>query len=513
MNNSRTVNSARNVAASIGGQFVGNLLRFVCRTVFIYTLGKQYLGISGLYTNILTLLSMTELGFSTAVAYSLYKPLVEEDHDTIRSLMAFYRKCYRIIGLVIFGVGLCLMPFLPRLMNGATDVINIYEYYLLYLIQTVVSYLFFAYKATLLQADQKKYLYDLTNYLVLAVTLILQTIVLVVWKSFFVYTVLAILGNIAFNAITAWMTDRRYPYLKEKAQPLKPELRSDIFSRVYAMALYKICGSVGTATDSLIISAFEGIVMVGLFENYDLVMKVAQSLFSSVFKAFSASVGNLFASEKRERSEFVFRCLNLLCNVTVVLCSALFLGLFQPLIRVWIGEDYLLPQAVLVIMVFNFATNYLQSAVQIYREATGVFVKGKYRAAATVILNLVLSLILVRYWGIAGVLMGSIISRMATTGWYDVCLLYHDAFGASPVKFFRDFAAALLILSGAGLATWFAAGSLPLLWWPAVLLRFVMSAGIPMLAFWLLYGRSEEWKYVQSRIAGILTGLFQRVRK
>ena len=154
----RTKNSLRNAAVSTAGQIVNGLLRFVCRTVFIYTLGKEYLGISSLYTNVLTILSLSELGFSAAVTYSLYEPLATGDEESIRSLMAFFRKVYRLVGLAVLALGLCLMPFLPHLMTGVTDKVNIYHYYLLYLAQPVISYLFFAYKAVLLSADQKGYL-------------------------------------------------------------------------------------------------------------------------------------------------------------------------------------------------------------------------------------------------------------------------------------------------------------------------------------------------------------------
>lgn len=160
---SRTTNSLRNASAAIGGQLLNNLLRFVCRTVFIHTLGREYLGISSLYTNVLTILSITELGFSTAVTYSLYEPLAKDDRPAVRAIMAFFRKAYRAVGLAVLLLGLALMPFLPHLMTGVTDKVNIYQYYLLYLAETVVSYLFFAYKSTLLIADQKKYAAELVS--------------------------------------------------------------------------------------------------------------------------------------------------------------------------------------------------------------------------------------------------------------------------------------------------------------------------------------------------------------
>ena len=198
---SRTTKSLRNAAVSTGGQILNSLLKFACRTVFIYTLGKDYLGISSLYTNVLTILSLSELGFSTAVTYSLYEPLAKGDREMTRSLMAFFRKVYRIVGLTVLLLGLCLMPFLPRLMTGVTDKVNIYHYYLIYLAQPVISYLFFAYKAVMLSADQKGYISGTVSIFCNLALNLMKILVLVVWRSFFLYTAVAIVTQIAQNII------------------------------------------------------------------------------------------------------------------------------------------------------------------------------------------------------------------------------------------------------------------------------------------------------------------------
>lgn len=297
---SRTGNSLKNIASAIGGQMLNNLLRFVCRTAFIYTLGKEYLGISGLYANILTLLSVSELGFASAITYSLYKPLAENNIPEIRALMGFFKKAYRIIGMVIFGLGLALMPFLPKLMNGTTEAVNIYEYYLLYLIQTVVSYLFFAYKGTLLVADQKRYLLDTVSYVVQVAMNLVQIAILVVLRSFLLYTIVSILSNMIQNIAAAWMADRRYPWLKEPAEPLPPEKRKEVFRQVYASSLYRISNVVGIATDNLVISANISVLMVGLYDNYNMIIQVIQRLLSGLLQSFTASLGNYYASESKE---------------------------------------------------------------------------------------------------------------------------------------------------------------------------------------------------------------------
>ena len=296
---SRTKNSLFNIMASIGGQLLTNVLRWICRMVFIYTLGKEYLGISSLYTNILTILSLSELGLGSAITYSLYKPLAENDTETIRSLMAFFKKAYRWIGIAVLILGLCLMPFLPYLMTGSTDVINIYLYYLLYLAQTVVSYLFFAYKSILLTADQKKYIADVVMYILQIVMNAVQIVILFVWRSFFAYTVAVIIYNIIYNMAVAFVVDRKYPYLKETSKKLSREQYKDVFSRVYAMSLYRICNVVGTSTDNLIISANISVIAVGLYDNYYMIIQVIQKMLTGIFQAFTSSLGNFYVLESK----------------------------------------------------------------------------------------------------------------------------------------------------------------------------------------------------------------------
>lgn len=500
---SRTVNSLRNMAASLGGQLITNVLRFVCRTVFMYTLGMEYLGISSLYTNILTLLSIAELGFGTAITYSLYSPLAHGDEEKIRSLMDYFRKAYRVIGLVIFGVGLCLLPFLPQLMSGVTDKVNIYLYYLLYLTQTAVSYLFFAYKAVLLNADQKKYLTDLVQYVVQLLVNVVQILVLIFLRSFLVYTVLAIASAIIQNIVTAMVADRRYPYLKKKAAPLGREERRTIFTQVYATALYRISSAVGTATDNLIISSMISVVTVGVYNNYSEIISVFQSVIMGLVRSFSASVGNLFALESRQKSEFTFRCLNLLNNAVVALCAVGFLGVLQPFVQLW-TSGHVLPVTVLVIVVYNFAMNFMQLVVNIYNEATGVFVHGKYRAVATAVLNLGISIWLTGRIGLAGVFLGTIVSRLLTTFWYDPWLLYRRAFGMPVRGYFLQYGLTLVLISACAALVHLC--GLPLMGHPLLLLlvRGALSLPVTAGAWWLVYHRTPEYAFLRQKVRQVL---------
>ena len=493
---SRTTNSLRNAAVSTGGQILNSLLKFACRTVFIYTLGKEYLGISSLYTNVLTILSLSELGFSTAVTYSLYEPLAKGDRETVRSLMAFFRKVYRIVGLTVLLLGLCLMPFLPRLMTGVTDKVNIYHYYLIYLAQPVISYLFFAYKAVMLSADQKGYISGTVSIFCNLALNLMKILVLVVWRSFFLYTAVAIVTQIAQNIIVSVLVDRRYPYLKKPAKPLASERKKDLYHRVYATFLQKISITVTNATDNLVISAFVGMVAVGLYNNYYLIISTVRSFLSGIFGAMTASLGNLFVTESKERSAFVFRSLNMGGNLLAAICSVCFLVLFQPFILLWAGEEYLLDRFTMWTIVLNFATIYLQSMVQIYRDATGLTVVGKYRSVINAALNLIISVILVKPLGMAGVFLGSVIARLAVNWWFDAWVLHRKGFGCSPVGYYLRYllSLALIVLSYVLVET--LCGGLPEATWANLIIRAVLSVAVTGGLYLAIYGRSEEMKYL-----------------
>lgn len=497
---SRTKNSILNVMTSIGGQLLTNVLRWICRVAFIYTLGKNYLGISSLYSNILTILSLSELGLGSAITYSLYKPLSENDRETVRSLMAFFKNAYRWIGIAVLVLGVCLMPFLPYLMTGSTEVINIYLYYLLYLAQTVVSYLFFAYKAILLTADQKKYIVDVVMYVLQIVMNVVQIIILFIWQSFFAYTAAVIVYNIVQNMVVSFIVDRKYPYLKGPAEKLSKEQRRDVFSRVYAMSLYRISSVVGTATDNLIISSNISVIMVGLYDNYYMIIQVIQKLLKGVFEAFTSSLGNFYVLESRERNEFMFRSLNLANSWLLAFCSVCFAVLLQPFIQLCFGEEYILDYTVVIVIVINFATNYMQNVVQIYIDASGLFVKGKYRAVMTAVLNLGISIILVKCIGLSGVFLGSIISRMVTTWWYDAWLLYRHGFHKSPLPYFRNCLSTTILIIVSTVFVW----RFTMLWqgttWLGIFIKGIMCVVVVNGIYFLIYGRSQEFKYLLSKI-------------
>lgn len=501
---SRAKNSLRNASASFASQLISALLRFACRTAFLYTLGTEYLGIPALYTNVITLLSVSELGFATVITFHLYQPLAKGDHAAVRALMQFYRKVYRVVGVVVLLLGLSLMPALPSLMTGVTDKVNIYLYYLIYLAQTVVSYLFFAYKSVLLVADQKKYLVDTIHCLVQVAFCGLQIGALVIFQSFLWYTLLSVAATAAQNIVAAVVTTKRYPWLRGQAAVLDAPAKKNLFKAAYAMFLQRISVVIGTATDNLIISAFVSNLAVGLYSNYSMVVTTVQVVLSNAVRALTASLGDLYAAGHRERSYRVFRTLQLTLCWVLTVCATCFWVMFRPFILLWAGEACLLDDVTTAVIVMNFLTNFLQLVVLMYRDATGLFVVGKYRSVVNAVLNLGLSLLLVHPLGMMGVLLASIISRLLTNWWFDAYILCSRGFGCSPFWYYGHCACSVLLTV---LCTWLVnllCAGLPEASWTCLLLRAGCSVALPTVAYVVLFGRSVEARDFARRIRSML---------
>jgi len=501
----RTINSFKNIITGISGQVLTIFLQFASRTVFIYVLGKEYLGISALFTNILSILSVTELGIGTAIVYSLYKPLVEKDIKKISSTMNFLKKAYFIVGFTIAVLGLLLMPFLPHIIKGTTGLVNIKLVYLLYLFQSVSSYWFFAYKGALLQADQKKYIANIIRYIVSVITVIAQIVVLILFRSFLSYVLIGVVSHLCINIITARKVDKMYPYLKDnKKETLSKEERRVIYKNLFGVSMYKINSTIVRSTDNIVISMYISTIAVGLYSNYHLIVGTLIRMAKMIFSSFTASVGNLFVSESKERSVFIFKCLSFLSFWLYGFSSICLWILFNPFIILWVGKEYLFAEYIVLVIVLDFLMDGYQQVSISYKDACGLFWQGKYRPIATAVLNIAISIILAPRIGIAGVLLGTIISRLLTTWWFEPWMIYKYAFNRSPIQYFKKYIGFFILVIATGAITQVA--TIPYMENTLFnfMIKFLLCIIIPNSIFFLLFRKSDEFKYILSSIKRIL---------
>ena len=512
----RTKNTIINTITGFGGQLLTVILQFVVRTVFIHTLGKEYLGINGLFHNILSMLSLAELGVGSAIAFRLYKPLANHDEKRVRVLMKFYRLAYKVIGAFILVMGLLLIPFLPRLIKDYDSLeklgINAAFLFVLFLMQSVSSYLFLAYRSTVVTADQKKYILDLIHYAVRVVQAIVQIIVLVVFHSFIAYTAVAIAMAIINSLISGVIAKKRYPqyFLPEKDSLTSAEIK-EMFQDCGALFIYKANGVVVKATDNLVLSSFIGIAAVGIYSNYMLLYRTFVDLIQRIFNASRASMGNLFATETREKQYHFFRVMNLLtallfgtAGVGVAVCG-------NEVIENWIGAEYLLQQPVpILIGIELYFAGILVNLGQV-RGVSGVFRQAWYRPLLGIIVNIIVSITLVQVWGISGVILGTIASYVLTNFLIEPALIYKYAFqGFKPVSdYYKTNVFYMLIAVVVTAADMFICSNLftghGLL--SAIVHILITGISVPAM-FVLISWKKEEGSYLRNKIIWLFKKIF-----
>jgi len=319
---SRTSNSIRNMTVSIAGQMLTVIFQFITRTVFINALGTQYLGITGLFTNIISMLSLTELGVGTAIIYKLYKPIEQNDEHRIYLLMKFYKAVYKIIGIAILVIGLIILPFLKSIIKDDISFVNIYFIFLLYLLQSVASYLFFAYKSALIHANQKEFITTGIGYVFVLISNILQIIALSIFKNFTLYVTISIFTTVAMNMVISIICDRMYPFINKKSNDTidKSEIKQ-IFKDCYALLIYKANAVVLNATDNMVLSTFVGLSIVGIYSNYLMIFTFINTILTKIFSAITAGLGNLHASGDKEHEYEVFKNINFISFVLFTVSS------------------------------------------------------------------------------------------------------------------------------------------------------------------------------------------------
>ena len=434
MANSRTKNTLLNAAGGIVVKLSSMLTAFIVRSVFLYVLGIEYAGVSSVFTDVLTVLSFAELGIGTAITYALYKPIAEHDEQTIAKYMSAYKRIYTTIACVILCIGLCLIPFLNFIITDAPDIVeDLRLIYLLYLLNTSVSYLLI-YKTTFLTAAQKDYLVSKYKVIVSLVKAVVECCILLIFKNFIADLLVSIAFHFIQNYVVAKVAEREYPILKQKSQEkLSDAEKKKISKDVRALALYKVSGTVLNGTDSIITSSFLGTANAGILGNYNLIQNQVYSFVMQLFTATSASIGNLAATSDEEHQYNVFQQMLFVCFWIYCFCATSLWTLFNPFMIVWQHGKHLFAPIVVACLVTEFYIRGMLSPITQFRTSNGLFIQGKYRPVIMAVINIFVSIVLAKLIGMAGIILGTIISRASTQLWYDPWLIYKNVF-KRPVK-------------------------------------------------------------------------------
>ena len=489
------------------------MLNFVVRTIFIYCLNEAYLSVNGLYSNILTVLSLAELGFGSAMVYRMYAPVAVKDYQKAAALLQFYKKIYIIIGVVIFFLGLCVIPFMDYIIKDKPDISGLTLYYILFLVNTSISYWFSSYKASVLYADQKEYIKTNVQNTMAILQSGLQIVLLLLFRKYLLYLLIQLAGNIFLNLYVAHLVDKRYPEIQTyQGASLSAEERVQIRKDTEALVLSRFGHVALNGTDNIIISAVVGVLWVGRLSNYTLICDSVTSVLCQITAAITGSLGNFFATEDKHAGYALFKKVEFLNFWLYGFSFIALVTLLDPFVQIWAGERFVLGLPISVAIAINFFVAGYMNTLWVFRSTIGLFKQGKFRPILVAILNIILSIFLGKLWGVFGVLFATFLSRAAISLWYDPLILHRYGFEVSCKPFFARYFRRVLLLTAILIVM--LTIRYVVLSSATTVLRFAVmtmfTAIVPNAIFWLAYHRCEEYAYFRSIVKDRVIAPIQR---
>lgn len=501
----RIQQAKKNIAFGFVSNFVILFMNFLQRTIFILILGRTLTGVNSLFSGILSMLSMAELGIGSALNYSLYKPVANKDYEKIKSYMLFYKKAYRVIAAVITVIGLALTPFLKYLVKNPGDntIQELTVYYLIFLFNTVSTY-FVAYKYSLVNAEQRNYIQTNITTITKIVTVVVQIVVLLVTRNFLIYLLAQAAVELLQKIFVSRYLNRLYPYLCEKkVQKLEKEETAVIITKTKALMCHKIGDVARLQTDSIIISSFIDVGVNGIVDNYNYVITYVANFVNIIFNSVLSGFGNLVATESKEKQYEVFKVYRFFACWLYGFATVGFWYLLTPLIgNLWLNDEWVIGQGIVTLILIDFYFKGGRVVLANFKIAAGVFEKDRYLALIQGGVNLVLSIGLVQVIGLSGIYVGTVVSGLMANV-IQPLIVYHDCFERKAISYFTDSLKYLCIIVGITLLLLPVKASILQ---EVTFLRFLGMAVVITLVyngvFWLAFGRSGEFRYLFQVVAG-----------
>lgn len=501
MKTERVKNSIYNSFANLAVNMSVTIFSFIVRTIFIRQLGEQYLGLDGLYTNILSLLSLAELGFSSAISFSLYEPLAKNNTKKISQLMYYFKNIYRKIAIIILVAGLCLLPFLGVIVKGYTVSGNIYIIYLLYLVSTASSY-FISYTSILIEADQKSYKLAFIKLIFNVLTYGLQLVILLTTKNFILYLVTQFFLRFIEMVITNKYIKRKYQEINfNKTDMLDLKDRNDIKKNIKGIFFHKVGDYAVNGTDNILISSIINISATGIYANYLSITSIFRNLIGSVISSTTASFGNLNVLEDSSTKKNVFNLVNFLCCFSTGLILVGLYFCFNLFVSMWIGNKFLLSNLSIIVICINFYLNCIMLPITAVKNSAGLYYIDRHIPVIRAIINLVISIIFGKMFGIVGILLGTTISSILTVNVTKPYIIYKYVFKSSCIEYFMKiakniFVITLSIISASYIIQFFTINS--------ALYKFLIygfiSVIIYIIFFIAIYYKSIEFNYFKNNL-------------
>lgn len=488
----RTKNTLRNIIFGFGYRLLNIILPFISRTAILYILGEQYLGLSSLFTSILSFLSLADLGVGGAMVYSMYKPIAENDTKTIRALLNLYLKFYRIIGTVILVLGLCLIPFLKVLVHeDLPGDVNIYVLYILYLINTCLSYWLFAYKSALLQAYQRNDIESKIAMVITPLSYIFMLGALFLTHNYYAYVIWLPIFTIITNVVRMLYVNKHFPKLKPQGH-ISQELRASIVKKVTALLGTKLNTVVLNAADNIVIAAYFGLTTIGIYGNYYYIMSSIIGFLGICYSAMTAGLGNSIALESVDKNYNDFMKFSFINSWLVGWCTICLVCLYQPFMYLWAGKDLMFPFFIVLEFGLYFYVYQIRKIPVTYKDAAGIWWEDRFRPYVSMIVNLVLNIVLAQIIGVSGIILSTVISLLISIPWENYTVFKY-IFHRSSREYYKKMAYYALTILLAGIVTFVLCSP----WgngFPALLIRACICLIVPNLLIILGNFKGKEFQ-------------------
>ena len=499
MSDSRTKNTARTMAAGLLNRLVMILFPFVNRTIIIYLLGAEYAGLSGLFQAILSVLSLAELGFNSAIVYSMYRPAAEGDTQQICRLLTLYRKLYMLVGSVILLGGLALVPFLPYLIQGDIPPdVSLYGLYFLYLADTVVSYFLFAYRESLLLAHQRRDISHMIATGVILLQYVAQAAVLLLWRNFYWYLMVTIVCTVVKNCAVALATRKRYPEY-HCVPGVRVRLSDSMKKMVRALLIGNICDQARNSFDNIILSAYLGLMAVTIYSNYYLIYSSLYGIMLTVCTSMASSVGNSIATESVEKNYGDLRKFSFLAAWLSGWFAICMLCLYQPFMELWVGRTLMLTDGNMMLLCIYFYAINMNNVRNQYINGNGLWDRLKLTFAVEAAANIGLNLILGKLWGITGIILATILTIFFSNFLWRTWILFKTYFREMSLgRYLREHLYWALCVALTGGITWLVCSRIHLGTFAQLIVNGCICVVLPNVLLLLLFFRTEQFRAASS---------------
>lgn len=493
---SRVSYTKRNIFTGFIKQVIHLILAFVIRTAIIYILGAEYQGLNGLFTSILQVLNLTDLGFSTAVTYILYKPIAEENNKVICGIINYLKKVYLRIGIIIFVLGLSVMPFLSHLISGdIPSEVNIYFLFIVYLFNTSISYLLFAYKSTLLTAMQRQdavnNVYTITN----TITNFLQLFAVLIFKNYYAYICLMLFGTIVNSILLQFISKKYFPKVIPDGD-IEPKIQKELTKQIKAVFIGKISDVARNSFDNIVLSMLLGLVVVTIYDNYYYIYNALYGVMAIIIHGIMASVGNSIAIESVDKNYKDLQKFNFLFMWIVSWCAICMLCLYQPFMIIWMKgrSEMLLSDFNMTLFCVYFYTINMTYVRSMYLDGYGLFHECRFTFVAEAILNLILNFVLGNLFGVTGIIIATLLTIFILNFITRTNILFKYYFKRSPMKFYLQHLFYFFVTIVAAILTYYICNFVSIKGIAGLLIRFTICLFVPNLILLIFYFKHSQFK-------------------